>query len=101
MIGFSIMISQEGQEAPSPYILYGPHGYQTYPHSRLEESLHNCHELWLTVLYCTELYCTVRFCTALYRCQEVPTVDVEINELQGDWWLQEYVNSHDGKPIGR
>merc|ERR1719436_235465 len=32
--------------------------------------------------------------------QEVPTVDVEINELQGDWWLQEYVNSHDGKPIG-
>ena len=58
---------QQGEEAPSPYILYGPHGYQTYPHS---------------------------------RCQEVPTVDVDINEIQGDWFLQEYVNSHDGKPIG-
>ena len=53
---------------PSPYILYGPHGYQTYPHS---------------------------------RCQEVPTVSVEMSEMQGDWWLQEYVNSHDGKPIGQ
>jgi len=58
---------QQGEEAPSPYILYGPHGYQTYPHS---------------------------------RCQEVPTVNVDINEIQGDWFLQEYVNSHDGKPIG-
>jgi len=58
---------QEAEDVPSPYILYGPHGYQTYPHS---------------------------------RCQEVPTVDVNINEIQGDWWLQEYVNSHDGKPIG-
>ena len=34
------------------------------------------------------------------RCQEVPTVNVDINEIQGDWYLQEYVNSHDGKPIG-
>jgi len=54
-------------EVPSPYILYGPHGYNTYPHS---------------------------------RCQEVPTVSANLNELQGDWYLQEYVNSHDGKPIG-
>lgn len=23
--------------APSPYILYGPHGYQTFPHSRCQE----------------------------------------------------------------
>ena len=59
---------EEKEEVPSPYILYGPHGYQTYPHS---------------------------------RCQEVPTVSVEMSEMQGDWWLQEYVNSHDGKPIGQ
>jgi len=58
---------EEGDEAPSPYILFGPHGYQTFPHS---------------------------------RCQEVPTVSVDMSELQGDWWLQEYINSHDGKPIG-
>ena len=59
---------KEGDEAPSPYILFGPHGYQTFPHS---------------------------------RCQEVPTVSVDMSELQGDWWLQEYINSHDGKPIGQ
>jgi len=23
--------------APSPYILYGPHGYKTFPHSRCQE----------------------------------------------------------------
>merc|ERR1719308_319537 len=55
------------QAAPSPYILYGPHGYKTFPHS---------------------------------RCQEVPTADVELGEIEGDWFLQEYVNSHDGKPTG-
>ena len=27
-------------------------------------------------------------------------MNVDINEMQGDWYLQEYVNSHDGKPIG-
>jgi hypothetical protein len=33
-------------------------------------------------------------------CQEVPTVDVAFDEMEGDWYLVEYVNSHDGKPIG-
>merc|ERR1712098_472064 len=55
------------QAAPSPYILYGPHGYRTFPHA---------------------------------RCQEVPTVDVTLGEVAGDWYLVEYVNSHDGKPTG-
>jgi len=68
---------EEGQEGPrgqqgnsdhvSPYILYGPHGYNTFTHS---------------------------------RCQEVPTVDVQLSAIKGDWYLIEYVNSHDGKPIG-
>jgi len=48
-------------------VLYGPHGYSTFPHS---------------------------------RCQEVPTVDVQLSAIKGDWYLIEYVNSHDGKPIG-
>lgn len=56
-----------GAEAASPYILFGPHGYRTYPHS---------------------------------RCQEVPVVEVALADMEGDWYLQEYVNSHDGKPIG-
>merc|ERR1719233_1433543 len=25
---------QQAAPAPSPYILYGPHGYKTFPHSR-------------------------------------------------------------------
>jgi len=54
-------------KAISPYILYGPHGYRTFPHS---------------------------------ICQEVPTVDVALEEMKGDWFLIEYVNSHDGKPTG-
>ena len=28
---------EEGKEAASPYILFGPHGYRTYPHSRCQE----------------------------------------------------------------
>ena len=56
-----------GEEAASPYILFGPHGYRTFPHS---------------------------------GCQEVPVVEVELGEVEGDWFLQEYVNSHDGKPFG-
>merc|ERR1712126_497088 len=62
--------NQEGGSQPlraSPYILYGPHGYHTYPHS---------------------------------RCQEVPTAETTMSEISGTWYLQEYVNSHDGKPIG-
>jgi len=62
--------NQEGggqQLRASPYILYGPHGYHTYPHS---------------------------------RCQEVPTAETTMSEISGTWYLQEYVNSHDGKPIG-
>jgi len=51
----------------SPYILYGPHGYRTFQHS---------------------------------RCQEVPTAEVALDEIEGDWYLVEYVNSHDGKPTG-
>ena len=27
-------------------------------------------------------------------------VEVELADVAGDWYLQEYVNSHDGKPIG-
>ena len=27
-------------------------------------------------------------------------VEVELADVAGDWFLQEYVNSHDGKPIG-
>jgi len=55
---------EEGQEGPrgqqgnsdhvSPYILYGPHGYNTFTHS---------------------------------RCQEVPTVDVQLSAIKGDWYL--------------
>jgi len=59
--------SLRSAEAKSPYLLYGPHGYKTFPHS---------------------------------RCQEVPTVDVSMSEIEGDWFLVEYVNSHDGKPVG-
>merc|ERR1712126_160738 len=59
--------SQGSGQPASPYILYGPHGYKTFPHS---------------------------------RCQEVPVADVAIGEIEGDWFLQEYVNSHDGKPTG-
>jgi len=50
-----------------PYILYGPHGYSTFTHS---------------------------------RCQEVPTVSASLEEMEGNWYLIEYVNSHDGKPTG-
>lgn len=57
----------EQPEPISPYILYGPHGYRTFPHA---------------------------------RCQEVPTVEVSLDEIEGDWFLIEYVNSHDGKPTG-
>ncbi len=32
--------------------------------------------------------------------EQVPTVDVALDEVEGDWFLVEYVNSHDGKPIG-
>ena len=31
---------------------------------------------------------------------QVPTVEVALDEVEGDWYLVEYVNSHDGKPIG-
>jgi len=59
---------QKNKRPPtSPYLLYGPHGYRTFPHA---------------------------------RCQEVPTVDVNLGEIEGDWFLVEYVNSHDGKPTG-
>merc|ERR1711872_1144382 len=51
----------------SPYILFGPHGYRTFQHS---------------------------------RCQEVPTAEVALDEIEGDWYLIEYINSHDGKPTG-
>ena len=27
-------------------------------------------------------------------------MDVALDEIEGDWFLVEYVNSHDGKPIG-
>ncbi|XP_023344759.1 uncharacterized protein LOC111713991 [Eurytemora carolleeae] len=61
-------LDERPQRPPvSPYLLYGPHGYRTYPHS---------------------------------ICQEVPTVEVSMSEMEGDWFLIEYVNSHDGKPIG-
>jgi len=33
-------------------------------------------------------------------CQEVPLVEVSLDEMEGDWFLVEYVNSHDGKPVG-
>jgi len=59
--------SSEQPQAISPYILYGPHGYRTFSHS---------------------------------RCQEVPTAEVSLDEMEGDWYLIEYVNSHDGKPTG-
>jgi hypothetical protein len=32
--------------------------------------------------------------------EQVPTVEVALDEVEGDWFLVEYVNSHDGKPIG-
>ena len=32
---------------------------------------------------------------------QVPTVDVSLDEIEGDWFLIEYVNSHDGKPTGK
>lgn len=51
---------------PSPYIVYGPHGYRTFAHS---------------------------------RCQEVPTVDVNLAEIKGNWTLVEYITSVDGKPF--
>lgn len=57
----------ESSTTPDPYIIYGPHGYSTFPHS---------------------------------RCQEVPTVSAPLEEMEGDWFLIEYVNSHDGKPTG-
>ena len=31
---------------------------------------------------------------------QVPTSDVSLAEIGGDWYLVEYVNSHDGKPTG-
>jgi len=34
------------------------------------------------------------------RCQEVPTAEVALDEIEGDWYLIEYINSHDGKPTG-
>merc|ERR1711962_89571 len=33
------------------------------------------------------------------RCQEVPTVDVNLEEISGDWVLNEYITSVDGKPF--
>lgn len=33
------------------------------------------------------------------RCQEVPTVDVNPSEISGDWYLNEYITSVDGKPF--
>ena len=30
----------------------------------------------------------------------MPTANVTLGEIEGDWFLQEYVNSHDGKPTG-
>ena len=32
--------------------------------------------------------------------RQVPTVEVSLGEVEGDWYLVEYVNSHDGKPTG-
>jgi len=34
------------------------------------------------------------------RCQNVPTVDVDLEKISGTWYLVKYVNSHDGKPTG-
>jgi len=50
---------------PEPYLLFGPHGYRTFPHA---------------------------------RCQEVPTADVDLEKIKGDWNLIEYITSVDGKP---
>merc|ERR1719474_2258586 len=54
-------------EVASPFVLFGPHGYRTFEHS---------------------------------RCQNVPTVDVDLGKISGTWYLVKYVNSHDGKPTG-
>ena len=32
---------------------------------------------------------------------QVPTVEVSLDEIEGDWFLIEYVNSHDGNHTGK
>ena len=36
----------------------------------------------------------------IYSVVQVPTVEVSMQDVKGDWFLVEYVNSHDGKPVG-
>ena len=57
---------------PSPYILYGPHGYNTFTHSRCQEVILPKSSKSVLMLM-------------LILMLQVPTVDVQMSAIKGDW----------------